>query len=227
MAVQSPREVLIERLRSAGTLVNPAIEAALRAIPRDEFVRPDQRSVAWADRALPVKYEGGEALSSISQPTMVVMMLELADLEPGHRVLEVGTATGYNAALIDAVVGPSGHVVTIEIEADLAASAAARLERLGIDTVEVLVGDGAAGHPAQAPYDRIIVTAGAAETDPRWVEQLREGGRLIVPIVDDEGMGVVRGLVKHGDSLEEIAEVPCAFLRLRPPASADGADGGT
>ena len=227
MSADVARDQLLDRLRADGTLRSPEIDRALRTIPRQRFVHDDQRQDAWADRALPVKYDDGVAISSISQPTMIVMMLELAELAPGQRVLEIGTGTGYNAALLAAIVGPEGLVVTVELEADLASAAAARLARLELSNVHVITGDGAAGHAALAPYDRIVVTAGARTVDDRWVAQLRERGRLVVPIVDEDGVGLCRCLVKRDGELETRAEIPCGFLCLRTPGSSPGADRGT
>ena len=105
--------------------------------------------------------------------------------------------------------------MTIELERDLAATAEERLRRLGFATVVVIAGDGAVGHPAEAPYDLIIATAGAAELPDAWVEQVRDGGRLVVPIVDAHGSGDVVCLVKRETALQEIARIPCRFLPLR------------
>lgn len=142
-------------------------------------------------------------------------MLELTQLESDHRVLEVGTGTGYNAALLSRIVGPDGLVVTIELEEDLALTARSRLADQGFGDVHVVTGDGAGGYPPAAPYDRVIVTTGAAMVAPAWVEQLGEGGRLVTPVVDSAGIGMIHCYVKQGSELDEVGTRPCGFLPMR------------
>jgi protein-L-isoaspartate(D-aspartate) O-methyltransferase len=211
------RTSMVERLTAAGTLTSPAVSRAMLTIPRHRFVPSASIEEAYADTAVATKHAvDGTALSSISQPTIVATMLELADPKPGHKILEIGTGTGYNAALLGTIVGPGGVVVTIELEADLAEAAADRIDNAGVTNCHVVTGDGAAGHRPMAPYDRIVVTAGASTIASTWIGQLADdGGRLVVPIVDDSGVGHLQCLVKVGDKLQRTTETPCGFLRLR------------
>lgn len=207
---------MVKRLLAAGVIESDAVQRALMTVPRHLYLEGVRLKNAYADRAVMVKYDSdGTAISSASQPAMVAVMLELSALEAGHRVLEIGTGTGYNAALLASIVGTTGQVMTIELEDDLATAARERLRSQGFQQVEVVLGDGSVGRPEAAPFDRIVVTAGAAEIPAAWREQLGEGGRLIVPIVDADGIGVVSCLVKEDAELREISSVPCGFLPLR------------
>jgi protein-L-isoaspartate(D-aspartate) O-methyltransferase len=213
---------MVDDLKRSGVLRTGRIERALLAVPRHEFL-PDLRvEEAYENRAVMVKRSAaGIGLSSVSQPAIVAMMLEALEVADGHRVLDVGTGAGYNAALLAELVGAAGHVVTIELEPDLAEQAARRLAVVGAAGVEVVTGDGAAGHPPGAPYDRVIVTAGATEVAPPWVDQLVDGGRLVVPICDAEGLGSLMVFTKRDGRLEGRDEGSCAFLPMRS-APSDG-----
>lgn len=217
--VTNPDEALlamIGRLRNNGSLQTSAVEEAMRTIRRHDFIDHVTVETAYADIAVIVKTtESGTAISSASQPSIVAAMLELCQLAPGQRILEIGTGTGYNAALLSSIVGPAGQVVTIELEADLAMSAKERLRRYGFTRTEVLLGDGSNGHPVVAPYDRIIVTTGAPNIAPAWRDQLREGGRLVSPVVDLNGMGSIHCLRKQHRKLEDTSTIPCGFLPMR------------
>src|SRR5262249_39931318 len=131
---------------------------------------------------IPTKRLAGRVVSSSSQPAIMAVMLEQLGVAPGHRVLEVGAGTGYNAALLDEIVGPGGEVTTVDIDDDVAEGARAHLAGAGRPRVRVVCADGAYGHPPRAPYDRIIVTVGAWEVAPAWARQLAADGRLVVPL---------------------------------------------
>lgn len=209
---------LVDKLRSSGALHSLRVAQALRAVPRAAFLSEANAQHALDDEALAVKVDAaGRAISTASQPSMVVLMLEQLHVDPGSRVLEVGTATGYDAALLDELAGPAGSVVTMELEADLAVDSRRHLEATGHDRVTVLAGDGTVGHPPGAPYDRIIITAGAREVAPAWVEQLAEGGRLVVPVVDESGAGSSLAYVKRDGRLVGEGGTPCRFVPLRQP----------
>jgi protein-L-isoaspartate(D-aspartate) O-methyltransferase len=151
----------------------PATLSALRKVPRHEFVPAELRASAYDDRPLPIGYG-----QTISQPYIVGHMTELAGVKPGHRVLEIGTGSGYQAAVLAAI---TTNVFSIEIIEPLATSARDRLKRLG-SPVEVKFGDGYFGWPEHAPFDAIVVTAAADHVPPPLVEQLKPGGRIVIPL---------------------------------------------
>jgi protein-L-isoaspartate(D-aspartate) O-methyltransferase len=169
------REGMVRDLVRDGFVRSPAGERAFRAVPRELFVPPDVRRDAYADTPLPIPLG-----QTISAPSMIAIMLEEADLAEGLKVLDVGTGSGYNAALLAAIAGPA-NVVSIERHPDLAAFARENLAAAGVP-VRVVVGDGSLGHPPEAPYDRIVVTAGAPRIAKAWVEQTKVGGRIVAPV---------------------------------------------
>jgi len=144
---------------------------------------------------------------------MAAMLAQLAP-ERGQRVLEVGTGTGYDAALLAELVGPRGRVCTVELQGEVAHEARDNLAGGGWRAVEVVAGDGALGHPARAPYDRIVVTAGAWELAPAWLEQLADGGRLVVPLRLN-GAAVSIAYRRAGSVLHAESAVHCGFMPLR------------
>jgi len=146
----------------------------MRSVPRHEFVPSNLQAAAYSDRPLPI----GDG-QTISQPYIVAAMTELARIEPGSRVLEVGTGSGYQAAVLHEV---AGAVHSIEIVEPLAKRASETLERLGYDSAQVRYGDGYRGWPEAAPFDAIIVTAAPTEVPQPLLEQLNEGGRLVIPV---------------------------------------------
>jgi protein-L-isoaspartate(D-aspartate) O-methyltransferase len=150
--------------------------AAMRTVPRHEFVPADQRPWAYADTPLPIGHE-----QTISQPAVVAFMTQAVRPRPGLRVLEVGTGSGYQAAVL---AETGAKVWTVEIFRALADEARARLRRLGYERVRVRHGDGYAGWPEAAPFDAIVVTAGADSIPPPLIEQLAPGGRLVMPVGD-------------------------------------------
>ena len=178
---------LLESLRREGVIRSERVYKAMLKVPREEFVPEEYRCYAYDDTPLPIGYG-----QTISAPHMVALMCEEAKLEPGQRVLEVGTGSGYHAAVIAEIVAPSdepgaprGLVVTIERVRELAERARRTLERLGYgDRVKVVVGDGSKGYPELAPYDRIIVTAAAPRVPDPLVAQLKPGGRMVIPVGD-------------------------------------------
>ena len=157
---------------------DPATEAAMRAVPRHEFVPGSRRSAAYEDRPLPI----GES-QTISAPHMVAIMTDLLDLATGTRVLEIGTGRGYHAAVTAEVVG-ADSVYTVEYRADLARHARKTLARTGYGAVSVHAGDGREGWPDHASYDRAYLTCAAADFPDRVVDQVREGGLVLAPIGD-------------------------------------------
>jgi protein-L-isoaspartate(D-aspartate) O-methyltransferase len=176
------RAEMVTQLRERGRLCDPRVAAVLGQAPRHIFVPGAELPDAYADRAVVTHHRDGVPTSSASQPAVVAMMLEQLRPPPGGCVLEIGAGTGYNAALLAALVGPSGRVVTIDIDPEVASEARGHLAEAGVTNVEVICGDGAAGWAASAPYDGIIVTAGASDLAPAWTGQLAPGGRLVLPL---------------------------------------------
>ena len=136
----------------------------------------------YSDSALVTRLSGGLPTSSTSQPTLVAQMLELLELAPGQRVLEIGAGTGYNAALIQEIVGETGKVTTMDIQEDVVAQTRRLLQAAGYGRIEVVAEDGALGHPVNAPYDRIVATVGCPDISFSWADQLAEGGFMLIPL---------------------------------------------
>jgi protein-L-isoaspartate(D-aspartate) O-methyltransferase len=153
--------------------------------------------------------------STISQPSFVLRMLDLLQLKAGDKVFELGTGSGWSAALMGHLVGPEGHVVSLEIIPELAQSAGQTIESLGISNVHIVAGDGAEGYEDSAPYDRAIFTAGAFDLPRYFYEQLREEGLLLVVIKTEGGGDNLFLLRKTGDHFETLESQPCAFVQLR------------
>lgn len=175
-----PRERMVERQIAARGVEDSATLAALRRVRRHEFVPKSYRLSAYADRPLPIGFG-----QTISQPYIVGYMTERLRPQPGDRVLEVGTGSGYQAAILAEIVD---QVYTIEIFGELAREAEARLERLGYSNVHVRHGDGYFGWAEAAPFDAVIVTAAAGHIPPPLVEQLKPGGRMAIPVGSVHGV---------------------------------------
>ena len=174
------RQALVDRIGSLGAFKTPQVRAAFLAAPREMFLPGVDLKTVYAPRPVVTKRAAdGTAVSSASSPYIVASMLEQLGIEPGNAVLEIGAATGINAALMAELTGPNGRVVTIEFDDDLATGAREHLATAGYDTVTVICGDGAFGHAPAAPYDRIIVTAGAWDISAAWWDQLAVGGRIV------------------------------------------------
>jgi len=183
---------------------------AMGAVPRHEFVPDDLRRRAYDDRPLPIG--GGQ---TISQPYIVAAMTELARVGPDDVALEIGTGSGYQAAVLARL---ARHVFTIEILPDLAASARARLDRLGFTNVTVRAGDGYQGWPERAPFDVIVVTAAPDEIPPALLEQLKPGGRMVVPVGPEDAVQSLRLVEKDGDGVVRERDVmPVRFVPMVRP----------
>jgi protein-L-isoaspartate(D-aspartate) O-methyltransferase len=210
------RTRLVDELRASGRLTSAPVEAAFRAVPRHVFLPElDPVGQAYQDEAFVIKTdEGGLPVSSSSQPAIMAIMLEQLGVAAGQRVLEIGTGTGYNAALMSHLVGPEGSVVTVDIDPDLADRARAHLIAAGYPGVTVLCGDGGFGAPEFAPYDRIIVTAGASDLAPEWLAQVAPGGRIALPLAL-RGIQLCIALERSGDLFwRSLASCRCGFIRM-------------
>ncbi|MGH3546493.1 MAG: methyltransferase, FxLD system, partial [Mycobacteriales bacterium] len=206
---------LIDQIRAGGWIVTPWIEDAMRAVPRHLFLPAASAEEAYADQNVATKTDpGGAVLSSASTPSIVAMMLEQAEIEPGHRILEIGAGTGYNAALLHHLTGDSGQVTTVDIDPDAVEATRKNLSGAGCDDVQVMCGDGEYGITQYAPYDRIIVTAGAWNLPVAWREQLINGGRLVVPL---RFRGTTRSIAfrREGERLVSQSVKLCGFIPMR------------
>jgi protein-L-isoaspartate(D-aspartate) O-methyltransferase len=195
--------MLIMRRRG---IVDATVLRALDEVPREHFV-PDQfAQTAYADQALPIPCG-----QTISQPFVVAYMTEKLDLRPEHRVLEVGTGSGYQAAVLSRIVR---EVISIERYRTLADAARTRLVALGYENVEILLGDGLAGAPARAPFDRIIVTAAAEAVPDALVDQLVDGGVMVLPLGPQLGVQRLTKLTKIANRLERVELIAVRFVPL-------------
>ena len=192
-------------LRRRG-ISDQAVLRAMDEVPREHFVAPDSLEIAYTDQALPIACG-----QTISQPYVVAYMTEQLAVEPQHRVLEVGTGSGYQAAILSRL---AREVVSIERYRTLADAARERLRTLGYANVVVLVADGFAGAPEQAPLDRIIVTAAAEEVPPALVEQLAEGGKMVLPLGPRMGTQHIVKLSKNAGGLTRENLIAVRFVPL-------------
>jgi protein-L-isoaspartate(D-aspartate) O-methyltransferase len=208
------RARLAATLRASGVAPTPAVLAAFAAVPRHLFVPELTPAAAYADDALVIKYDAdGMPVSSSSQPAMMAIMAEQLGLEPGHRVLEIGTGSGYNAAVLAHIVGPGGRVVTIDIDPALIARAQASLAAAESGPVQAHCADGGFGDPGGAPFDRVIVTAGAWDIAPAWLDQLGPAGRLVLPL-SVRGIQLSVALSRHEDHWAAVSAFRCGFVRM-------------
>lgn len=213
------RHVMIDQLKKRGLEFEPAIEEIFRTIPREIFL-PDVplERVYSGDAVITKQDEEGSPISSSSEVGIMIAMASLLDVAPGHRILEIGAGTGYNAAVLAQLVGERGAITTIDIDADVAALAREHLVRAGFERVAVITADGWEGYAKNAPYDRIEVTASVADVSPDWIAQLADGGKIVLPLVLRAGMQAVLGLQKEEADLLSTRVIPGGFMRLRGPA---------
>ncbi|MCF2531640.1 hypothetical protein [Yinghuangia soli] len=220
------RRRLVDELRSAGRLDSPEVARAMDTVPRDRFTPPGtELRDAYADRVVVLATDrSGAPISTVSQPAMVALMLEQLDVRAGHRILEVGTGSGYNTALLAELTGPGGHVTSIEVDDALLLGAAARLAELapGEGTpLDLRRGDGWLGVPGNAPYDRLESTIGVDDIPPAWREQLADGGLLVAPVWLRPGLELSVAMRRAGPVLHSVSVTQCGFLQLRGPHGAD------
>jgi protein-L-isoaspartate(D-aspartate) O-methyltransferase len=211
------RERLVAEVVQTSGVRDERIAAALRDVPRHLFLPHLPPEEAYLDDAIVTKRDAeGQPISSSSQPAIMAIMLDQLDLAPGHRVLEIGAGTGYNAALIRHIVGSSGTVVSVDIEADLVERARDHLASAGCPDVTVVAADGAEGYPPGAPYDRLIATVGVSDLAPAWLHQAAPGARIVVPLdVRGSQLAVAFGRAGGGGHWVSRSIAPCGFMRMR------------
>jgi methyltransferase of FxLD system len=232
------RNKLVEHLRAEDLIRTERVAGAFAEVPRERFIpsvmaREGLEAVYRDDAFVTKRDSRGMPLSSSSQPAIMAKMLELLDLRPGQRVLEVGAGTGYNAALLAHIVGPAGHVTSIDIDPEVARQARSAIRDAGARAT-VVVGDGRDGAAATAPYDRIIVTACADEIRRSWIEQLADDGKLELPLrLDRDGAAIqlIPVLERRGRRLHLVEMTWGGFMPLhggdggwRPPRATLSAD---
>ncbi len=200
------RDARETRAYTGRAVLSEAVLTAMQSVDRTRFVPPGSELYAWENRPLAIGYG-----QTISQPFIVALMTDLLDLKPEHRVLEIGTGSGYQAAVLAELVA---EVYTIEIVPELAASAAARLDELGYSNVHVRTGDGWHGWPEAAPFDRVMVTAVGEEIPPKLLEQLAEGGRMVMPLGPRYGGQNLTVIRKGADGIETEQVLPVQFVPL-------------
>ena len=213
MADRPPADDRVGRMEFMLTLrrrgiMNAAVLRAMDEVPREQFVPNAFYDQAYADHALPIACG-----QTISQPYVVAYMTEALEVQPDHRVLEVGTGSGYQAAILSRL---AREVVTVERYRTLADTARARLETLGMTNVEVLAEDGLAGATERGPYDRIMVTAAAEEVPQALVDSLKEGGVMILPLGPHGGTQDLVKLTKRPDGLAREDLIGVRFVPLLP-----------
>ncbi len=210
------QQSLVAELKEKGFLGDPRIESAFASIPRHLFLPGVPFEEVYRDTAVVTRKTEGSPLSSSTQPGLMAIMLEQLDVRPGQNILEVGAATGYNAAIMAHLVGRAGQVTTIDIDEDIVAETRANLERAGYGQVRVVCGDGSLGYAEGGPYDRIILTVGSWDIAPAWREQLKEGGRLLMPLaLARGGLQKLVAFEKRGALLAGVSSISCNFIMLR------------
>jgi protein-L-isoaspartate(D-aspartate) O-methyltransferase len=206
VAFGAARARMVREQITARGIKDERVIAAMTRVARHEFVPASQRSMAYEDGPLPIGYG-----QTISQPYVVAFMTAALDPKPADRVLEIGTGSGYQAAILSCLVA---EVFSIEIVEPLALRAKADLNRLGFKNVRVRTGDGYLGWPEAAPFDDIIVTCAPERVPPALVDQLKVGGRMIVPVGPSGGVQELYMMHKHPEGLETQAVLPVRFVPM-------------
>jgi protein-L-isoaspartate(D-aspartate) O-methyltransferase len=221
MAQNNPAQAfaqdLVDVLKKKGDLVDSTLEEAFLAVPRHVFLPDMPLEKVYADEAIPIKREpDGTVLSSSSQPSMMALMLRQLRLRPGDNVLEIGTGTGYNAAIMQYIVGDTGSVTSVELDKELAAEARIHLQHARVgNNVTVVDADGAMGYAPRASYDRIIATVGIWDVPPAWIKQLKPSGILVAPLWIEGGQVSAAFTLQPDGSLYSPRNLPCGFITLR------------
>jgi protein-L-isoaspartate(D-aspartate) O-methyltransferase len=208
------RKMVEEQIAAPGRGINNRkVLEVMASVPRHEFVPESQRNFAYHDEPLPIGYG-----QTISQPSLVAFMTDRLDLKPTDRVLEIGTGSGYQAAILSQLVA---YVYSIEIIEPLARRAMADLKRLGYENVKILIGDGYKGWPEYAPFDAIIVTCAPDHVPQPLIDQLRDGGCMVIP-VGKTGNQSLYYLQKHGQVVEQQSILAVRFVPMTGKMGAEG-----
>jgi protein-L-isoaspartate(D-aspartate) O-methyltransferase len=207
MDFSEKRKRLVEGLKQRGYVRSPAVEKAMLSVPREVFIPERKKAVAYVDR--PIDIGSGQ---TISAPHMVAIMTEVMQLSSGQNVLEVGTGSGYHAAVVSQIVGKQGHVYSVERYEHLAEVARQRLKKSNIENVSVVMGDGSLGLEEFAPYNCIYVTCSAPSVPDPLKNQVCVGGRIVIPIGQVTGELMV--LTKEKTGFYEKSYGGCAFVPL-------------
>jgi protein-L-isoaspartate(D-aspartate) O-methyltransferase len=209
------RNTLVDEMIRHTVSLPPDVEHALRTVSREAFLPGVDLKAAYADQAVTIKENpnGPLALSCASVPSVVAMMLVQLDVQPGDNILEIGAGTGYNAALLAELTGGLGRVTSIDIDSDVAVHARTNLKRCGYERVQVIERDGLVGAPEDAPYDRMLAAVGLWDVPGAWWGQLRDGGRLVLPL---RWRGQTRSvaLTRRGDTLVSDSMALCGFVPI-------------
>lgn len=210
------REALVSRLIDSNHLRTPEVITVFRDTERHQFLPGVDLPSAYINDAVPTKHdETGEMISCISAPSIVATQLEQMGAEPGHKVLEAGAATGYNAALLGQLVAPGGHVWTLDVDQDLVDGARKNLAQAGATNVMVVLGDGAAGLPEHGPFDRVQFTVGAGDVPVKLLDQLAPGGRLVLPMRIRGSISRSFAFERDGDIWRTVSCEMATFVPLR------------
>ncbi|MBS3778599.1 MAG: protein-L-isoaspartate O-methyltransferase [Candidatus Thermoplasmatota archaeon] len=207
MDFSEKRKRLVDGLKKQGYIRSNTVERGMLSVPRELFIPKEKKTFAYVDRPIDIGNN-----QTISAPHMVAIMTEVMQLSSGQQVLEIGTGSGYHAAVVSSIVGKQGHVYSIERFENLAEVARQRLKKSNVENVSVVVGDGSLGLDEFAPYDRIYVTCSAPSVPDPLKKQVSVGGRIIIPVGRITGQLLV--LTKEKTGFHETSYGGCAFVPL-------------
>ena len=192
------KEQLMEHWTSSGIIKDRKVIDAFKKVPRELFVAEERKEEAYGDYPLPI----GKG-QTISQPTTVMIMTQALELKEGDKVLEVGSGSGYQAAIIANIIGNKGKLISTEIVNDLAELAKENIKKLKLKNVEIIKHDGSKGYDKEAPYDKIIITAACPKIPRPLIKQLKEGGIIVAPVGDMNEQAMIKGRKIKGKLIEE------------------------